>query len=45
MCKKGKSWNSSICICENNEHLKSIVDDSVIECSEIISAMDSTHEQ
>ena len=45
MCKKDNSWNSSICICENNKYLKSIVDDSVIACSEIINAMDSTHEQ
>ena len=45
MYKKGNSWNSSICICENNEHLKSLADDSVIVCSEIISAMDSSHEQ
>ena len=45
MCKKVNSWNSSICICENNEHLKSIADDSVIACSEIISTMDSSHEQ
>ena len=35
-CKKDYSWNPSTCICENGNCLKSIVDDSVIACDEII---------
>ena len=40
-CKKGNSWNLSTCICKNNRYLKSIVDDSVIVCNEIINVIDS----
>ena len=35
------SWNPSICICENGKYLKSIADSLVIECDEIINAIDS----
>ena len=38
--KKDYSWNPSICICENDKYLKSILDTSVISCGEIISVMD-----
>ena len=34
-CKK----DPSTCICENSSYLKSIVDDSVIVCDEIISVI------
>ena len=36
MCSKGSSWNPRKCICENGKYLKSIVDESVIMCNEII---------
>ena len=38
-CKKDYSWNPSTCICKNSKYLKSIADDSVIACDEIISVM------
>ena len=38
--KKNYSYNPSTCICENSKYLKSIADNSVIKCDEIISAMD-----
>ena len=43
MCKENgnKSWNPSICTCENTMYLKSIVDSSVIVCDEIISIKDT----
>ena len=34
--KKIISWNPSTCLCENNNYLKSIADNSVIEYDEII---------
>ena len=39
-CKKDYSWNPSTCICEDDKHLKSIADTSVVTCDEIISVMD-----
>ena len=36
MCKKDYGGNPSKYICKNNTYLKSIVDDSVIVCDEII---------
>ena len=36
ICKKGYIWNPTICICENNKHLASIIDDSMITYDEII---------
>ena len=39
-CKKDYSWNPSPYHCENGKYLKSIVDDSVIACDEIIFVMD-----
>ena len=39
--KKNYGWNSSTCICENSRYLKSIVDDSVVVCNEIINVGDS----
>ena len=41
MQKKNYGWNSSTCICENSRYLKSIVDDSVVVCNEIINVGDS----
>ena len=40
-CQKDYSWNPSICICEISRYLKSIVDDSVTVCIEIINVTDS----
>ena len=39
-CKKDYSWNPSTFVCENSKYLKRIADASVIECDEIIFAMD-----
>ena len=39
--KKNYSLNPSTCICENNAYFKSIVDNSVIVCDEIINVTDS----
>ena len=39
-CKKDYSSNPSTCVCENNEHLRSICDTSAIACDEIISGTD-----
>ena len=38
--KKNYNCHPSTCICENSKYLKSIADNSVIKCDEIISAMD-----
>ena len=39
-CKKKEySWNRSTCVWEKSKHLKSIVDNSVIACDEVISIM------
>ena len=38
--KKDYSWNSSTCACENRKYLKSIADDSLIACDEVIYVMD-----
>ena len=38
-CKKNYSWDPGRCICDNSKYLKSIADTSVIECDEIIFAM------
>ena len=40
-CKKYFSWNPSTCICENGRYLKSVLDNSLIECSEITNVTDS----
>ena len=40
-CLKDYSWNPSTCICEISRYLKSIVDESVIVCDEIINVTDS----
>ena len=40
-CKKNINWNPSMCICDNSKYLKSIVDDWVIECDEVINFTDS----
>ena len=40
-CKKDYRSNPSACICEYSKYLKSVVDDSVIVCSEIRSVADS----
>ena len=40
-CQKDYSWNPSICICEISRYLKSIVDESVTVCIEIINVTDS----
>ena len=42
-CKKGYSWNPSTCICVNRNHLKSILDGSVIVCNKIVSVKHSTN--
>ena len=39
--KKHYSWNPSTCICENKRYLKSVADDAVTECDEILNFMDS----
>ena len=39
--KKGYSWNSSACICENSKYLKSVADTSVTECDGIPIAIDN----
>ena len=31
-CKKDYNWNPTICICENDNYLKKIADNSVIVC-------------
>ena len=41
MCKNNYSWNPSVCIFEDSRYLKSIVDNSVIVCDEVIDVMDS----
>ena len=38
-CKKNKSWNPSICICENSKYLKCVADTSLISCDEIVSVV------
>ena len=38
--QKDYSWNPSTCICKNSKYLKSIADDSVIACDQIISVTD-----
>ena len=40
-CKEDYSWNSSTCICENVNNLKSIADISTNVCDEIKNARDS----
>ena len=39
-CKKDYGWNPSTFIYKNGKYLKSIANDSVIECDESISVMD-----
>ena len=39
-CKKVYSWNPSICFCENSKYFKSIADNSVPVCDEIIIFVD-----
>ena len=39
-CKEDYSWDPNTYIYENNRHLKSIADTSVITCDEIRSVMD-----
>ena len=39
--KNNYSWNPGKCISKNSSHLKSIIDDSVIVCDEIISITDN----
>ena len=41
MCKKYYSLNLSICICEYSKYSKSIVDESVTVCDEIINVTKS----
>ena len=41
MCIKDYSCNPSTCICENSRYSKSVVDDSVILCNEIVKVADS----
>ena len=36
VCKKGYTWNPATCSCKNGRYAKSIIDDSVITCDEII---------
>ena len=40
-CKKGYSWNTSICVSENGRYLKSVADDSLITCDEIMNGTGS----
>ena len=40
--KKQNCCNPSKCICENGKYFKSIVDESIIMCNEIISVRNST---
>ena len=39
-CEKDYRWNPSTCICENSKYLKSITDNSVTECDEIVIVRD-----
>ena len=39
MCKKLYNWNRATCICMNGKYLRSIIDNSVIMCDEIISTV------
>ena len=39
--QKSCSWNRRICICENSSCLKSIDDDLVVVCDEVINVVDS----
>ena len=36
VCEKDYIWNPATCSCENGKYLKSIIDDSVIMCNEVI---------
>ena len=38
VCEKGYIWNPTICSSESGRYVKSVVDDSVIKCDEIIEA-------
>ena len=38
MHKKGFAWNPATCTCENGKYFKSIINDSVIRCNEIVKA-------
>lgn len=38
MHKKGFAWNPARCACENGKYFKSIINDSVIRCNEIVKA-------
>ena len=40
-CKKDYGWNTSICVCENGRHLKSVADDSLVTCDEIMNSTGS----
>ena len=40
-CQKDYSWNFNTCISESSRYSKSIVDNLVIVCNEIINATDS----
>ena len=39
MCKKLYNWNRTTCICMNGKYLRSIIDNSVIMCDEIINTV------
>ena len=36
-----RSWSLSTCICENNKYLKSVANNSVTECDEVIIVMNN----
>ena len=42
ICEKDYIWNPSICICENQKYLASIMDNSTIICDEVIDVDDKT---
>ena len=39
-CNEGYSWNCRTCICENSKNLKSVADNLVADCDEIIIVLD-----
>ena len=42
MCKENYVWNSSMCACEiDYAYMKSLINDSVISCDEIIDVLDN----
>ena len=43
ICEKDYIWNPATCSCKNSKYLRSIIDDSVITCDEIIGAKEKIY--